>query len=211
MQQKNYIKGFIDERHVSSFDVNQISPEGSIGIEIVRKLQETIFLKPFRGEEKIVVIEHAENLTIEAQNALLKLLEEPPLFVYIILCTPTEDAFLPTVLSRCKTIKLDQLQPSTPEIDETRIEAHLSVILRGTPGEKLALAEILAQDKENLSAWFEAITRSSRQRMLEEKNDTQQYVSLLHALQESYKTFTTTNVSPRTILEHTFLKLIHNN
>src|SRR5579872_4392002 len=112
-QQQIYLDTFIVSHAISPFDIQTLAEEGSIGIEIVRKLQETTFLKPYKGNEKITIIKHAENLTIEAQNALLKLLEEPPIFVYIFLCSTTDDVFLPTVLSRCKLIKLDQLQPHT--------------------------------------------------------------------------------------------------
>ncbi len=212
-QQEAYLKTFIAEHAISPFDQIIISTEGSVGIEVVRKLQETIFLTPYKGNEKIVVIQNAEKLTTEAQNALLKLLEEPPLFVYIFLCSSTEEVFLPTVISRCKIINLQPNTPNDPNTPNFSLDQHLQILLQGTIAEKLALAEALATDKENLPLWFEKITIFIRQKMLENiattpTSPTTQHLRVLSSLQEAHKTFAITNVSPRTVLEHCFLQSI---
>jgi DNA polymerase-3 subunit delta' len=85
----------------------QITPEkSSISIEAIRDLQHflqlrTIGDKPFR---RAVVIEHAEGLTIEAQNAFLKLLEEPPADTMLVLTVSNQQAVLPTIRSRVQAI-----------------------------------------------------------------------------------------------------------
>ncbi len=206
-QQNAYLNSFIGTQHISPFDVVRISSENSVGIEIVRRLQETIFLKPFKGKEKVILIENAQQLTTEAQNALLKLLEEPPLFVSIFLCATTAETFLPTVLSRCTIISLNT--PPTPVSgkDKESIEENLHIIMQGSVEEKLALAETIAADKNELPKWFERIVLFAREKMLEEKNDTRHFAHIVRALQEGYTICTTTNVSPRTILEHCFLTM----
>jgi len=65
----------------------------SIGIAEVRLLQEKLSLKPFRESKKIALIKEAQDLTTEAQNALLKTLEEPNATTLIILTSPDTLAF----------------------------------------------------------------------------------------------------------------------
>ena len=76
----------------------------SIGIEEVRET--TKFLKIWRitHPQKVVLIKGASILTTEAQNSLLKILEEPPVYAQIILEADSLEKFLPTIISRCKVI-----------------------------------------------------------------------------------------------------------
>lgn len=210
-QQESYLKDFIKKHAISPFDINTSSEEKSTGIEIVRKLQETLFLKPYKGKEKIIVIQHAENLTIEAQNALLKLLEEPPIYTYIFLCSTKEEVFLPTILSRCKVLVLETT--SNRELsakDRERYAQNLACVLMGSIGEKLALAETLAAERDNVGKWFETMIYLVRNTLFENLDTTAsavRYAKILEKLQEGYKTFITTNVHPRTLLEHIFLTI----
>ena len=210
-QQQTYLHEFIQTHAISPFDSTTISEEGSIGIEIVRKLQQTIYLKPYRGNSKIIILQNAYNLTPEAQNALLKLLEEPPTYTYIFLCAATEDAFLPTVVSRCSLIKLiEEKKEDTSEEGDKILQEQYVVCTTGTVGEKLALAESLSADKETVASWFENMTAYIRRKMLTSiAKDAPHALDalLLSTLLEAYKTFSTTNVSPRTLLEHTFLSI----
>jgi len=81
--------------------VTTIEEKKSIGIEQIKQLVRYIWEKPFSHKQKTAIIENADILTIPAQNALLKVLEEPPIYAQIILCSKTEEALLPTVVSRC--------------------------------------------------------------------------------------------------------------
>lgn len=94
--------------HSASADYIEIKTyEGkqSIGIESARKLISWLTLKPFNSENKLSVIHEANKLTIEAQNSLLKVLEEPNPNNYIVLTLENAEGILPTVLSRCEIIK----------------------------------------------------------------------------------------------------------
>lgn len=83
---------------------------GSIGVDDVRtQLINDIAIKPYSSPYKIYMIDEAEKLTVQAQNALLKTIEEPPAYGIIIFITTNADAFLPTILSRCVTLKLKPL------------------------------------------------------------------------------------------------------
>ena len=83
-------------------------------IEDVRKqIVETVDLKPFQYDKKIYIIEKADTLNVQAQNALLKTLEEPPAHVMFLLLAERAEAFLPTILSRVVTMKIRPLSEET--------------------------------------------------------------------------------------------------
>lgn len=91
-------------------DFSYIEPDGnSIKIEQIRNLQKKIQEKPIISERKIYIINDADLMTQEAQNCLLKTLEEPPEFATIILIGSNETAFLPTIKSRCTILHFNKI------------------------------------------------------------------------------------------------------
>ncbi len=89
-------------------DIFIISPQKTkLSIEQVRNLKSHIFQKPVSLPYKVIIIEEAEKLTTEAQNALLKILEEPPQSAVIILEAKDKSQILPTILSRVVTISTE--------------------------------------------------------------------------------------------------------
>ena len=74
----------------------------SIGVELVReKIIKEAYVRPFSSNRKVFLIENGELMTQEAQNALLKLLEEPPCYAVFIIMTTAQDQLLETIRSRC--------------------------------------------------------------------------------------------------------------
>ncbi len=151
-------------------------PDGkSIGIETVRLLEHFLSLKVPRkaSHNRVVIIENAEALTLEAQNALLKTLEEPPAGTMIILHVTEQQALLPTIRSRCQMIVVKRP-------DRTAAEAHFLglgfaksrvaqayVISGGLPGLLLALLD--QSDHPLLKATDQArrmLSTSSYERLL---------------------------------------------
>ena len=93
------------ENLFNSPDYIEITPDGnSIKIAQIRKLQSDILVKPYKSY-KIYVIDEAQKMTVEAQNALLKTLEEPPKYAIIILITNNKESLLDTIKSRCEILK----------------------------------------------------------------------------------------------------------
>jgi DNA polymerase-3 subunit delta' len=84
---------------------------GSIKIEQVREAIERTGYRPFEGRRRVVVIDEADALVPQAQNALLKTLEEPPPSSVFVLVTARPDVLLPTVRSRCPQLRFRQLSP----------------------------------------------------------------------------------------------------
>lgn len=95
----------------------------SIGVDDIReKVVGDISIKPFSSPYKIYIIPEAEHMTEQAQNALLKTIEEPPEYGIIILLTSNMNALLPTIQSRC--IKLEFRPLSTATIEKYLIEKY---------------------------------------------------------------------------------------
>ena len=91
-------------------DFSIITPEGnSIKIDQIRNLQNKIMEKPIESERKIYVIDDSETMTKDAQNCLLKTLEEPPEYATIILICSNENMLLSTVKSRCTKITFNNI------------------------------------------------------------------------------------------------------
>lgn len=79
----------------------------SIGVEDVRsQINGDIAIKPYSSPYKIYVINEGEKMTPQAQNALLKTLEEPPAYVVILILTTNLEGLLPTILSRCVVLRM---------------------------------------------------------------------------------------------------------
>lgn len=79
----------------------------SIGVDDIREqINDTIQIRPYSSYYKIYIVDEAEKMTVQAQNALLKTIEEPPAYGVILLLTENSEAFLPTILSRCVSLKL---------------------------------------------------------------------------------------------------------
>ncbi len=117
-------------------------------IEDVREqLLETVDLKPFQYEKKIYIIEKADTLNIQSQNALLKTLEEPPAHAVFLLLAERAEAFLPTILSRVVVMKIRPLSAETKEdylmqAGHLAEESHiLSAYAQGRIGQALELVE----------------------------------------------------------------------
>lgn len=134
---------FKDLGHVSAEnnpDIIFINRESGWTIENIRSLKNFLSKKPFNHDSKIIVIEDADNLNTESQNALLKTLEEPGEGNYIILTTQKPAKLLTTVISRCNVIKIRGPKTS----DQT-----ISLISpTGNIAADLATSEQLVKDKE---------------------------------------------------------------
>jgi DNA polymerase III delta prime subunit len=78
--------------------------KNSISIDEIRRIKEFLSQKPFTSPRRIAIIENADCMTTEAQNALLKISEEPPPGALIIMLARREENFLPTILSRFQKI-----------------------------------------------------------------------------------------------------------
>jgi DNA polymerase III subunit delta' len=105
-------------------DVLMIEPgdTGAIKVDQVREAIEKSAYRPFEGRRRVVIIDDADAVLVEAQNALLKTLEEPPSASTFVLVTSRPDVLLPTVTSRCQRLRFGRLAPA--DVAEVLIRQH---------------------------------------------------------------------------------------
>ena len=94
-------------------DVLLIQPgdSGNIKLDQIRDAIDKSAYRPFEGRKRVVIVDEADALIVEAQNALLKTLEEPPSASMFVLVTSRPDVLLPTVRSRCQRLRFGRLEP----------------------------------------------------------------------------------------------------
>ncbi len=95
----------IIDKNADFLNVEPADKKQSIGIDQTRKLKEWFKVKPYNSPNKFAVIKNADLLTDQAQNSILKLLEEPNANCYLALTLANPSNLLPTVLSRCEIIQ----------------------------------------------------------------------------------------------------------
>lgn len=107
----NHCKSCIEFDSNNNPDFQLIEPDGaSLKIEQIRQMQKKIIEAPIISNKKVYIIDDADLMTTEAQNCLLKTLEEPPEFVTIFLIGSKENNFLSTIKSRCTIIKFQDIE-----------------------------------------------------------------------------------------------------
>lgn len=89
--------------------VNYRPSKASMGVDEVREIIEEVSKRPYEGDKKVIIIHEGSKLTVQAQNALLKTIEEPPEGVYIMLLAENLESLLETIKSRCQVYKLTPL------------------------------------------------------------------------------------------------------
>jgi len=96
-----------------SADVTVIGTGGraTIGVDAIRKMREDLYVTPNDSEKKFYIIEQAEKMTVQAQNALLLSLEEPPGYVIFFLITTHSAGLLETIRSRAPVIRMEVFSP----------------------------------------------------------------------------------------------------
>jgi DNA polymerase-3 subunit delta' len=136
------------------------APDRTLKISEVRELQRELALSPHEGRWRVAVLSGFERATVEAANALLKTLEEPPAYVALLLTATEADVLLPTIVSRCQVVSLRRL--STAEVRDALIStwgaqptqadllAHLSNGRLGWAVQALQDESLLARRGEHL-------------------------------------------------------------
>lgn len=151
----NKCKSCIEFNSSNNPDFLLIEPDGnSIKIEQIRYLQRKIQEKPIISEKKVYIINDAEKMTVEAQNCLLKTLEEPPEYAIIILIVSNDNAILSTIKSRCMKIVFKAIEPELikrfmeEHYEMTNISENLLEAFQGSVAKAIRLKEKQSEYKE---------------------------------------------------------------
>ena len=179
-------------------DIIRITHEkpNTISVDDIRQqLCGDIMIKPYKGPYKIYIVDEAEKLNVQAQNALLKTIEEPPAYAVILLLTINAESFLPTILSRCVTLHLKPVKDSVVRkylMEQVQVPDYQADICaafaQGNIGKakRLAMSEEFGQMKEHavhLVKYIQDMDISelinSMHKITEFKTDISDYLDLL--------------------------------
>ncbi len=135
-----------------------------ISVENIRRsVTETVGIRPYEAEYKLYLISEAEKMNAQAQNALLKTLEEPPEYVVIVLLSRNAEAFLPTILSRVIELRAAEREPRERFLEFYREEwaketvALLSELRFRTMGDILDFIKRRNEEKTDTTALYSFI------------------------------------------------------
>lgn len=180
-----------------------------IGISQVRDFIRQMILSPMTSGHRVGVISNAHLLTTEAQNALLKIIEEPPKHALFILGSHSPDALLPTVVSRCHIVHISN-QSQTSTEDQLAPAEQVETLMASSPSVILGTVQAIVSDRSATKLWTTAAIHTTRDLLLAELqgNKDPRRLDLLgktiRALEQARKELSA-NVTPRLVLEHAFL------
>ena len=139
----------IDSGSHPDLQIVRPNDKSNIKIEEIRNLITRAHLKPFEAPAQVFIIDEAQHILGEAQNALLKLLEEPPGSLFFVLVSSEPHQIFPTVLSRCQIVAFDPLSPADVAAilaEKKGIERgdaeRLARLARGSVAQALALEDV---------------------------------------------------------------------
>ena len=145
-------------------DIIYISHEkpNTIGVEDIRlQINQDVGIKPYSSPRKVYIINEGEKMTPQAQNALLKTLEEPPEYAVILILTTNVDALLPTVLSRCIVLHMKPVQDAKVKkflMEELQVPDYKANICVAFARGNIGKAKLLASSEEFEKVKEEAIS-----------------------------------------------------
>ncbi len=179
-------------------DLSWISPDGaSIKIGQMRELQRATSFSPNSGSYRVVVLDEAHLMTLEAANSILKLLEDAPPATVMILVTSQPEMLLGTILSRCQRLSfrpvphLDLVEFLTGDAGLSSDEAQsLARLSRGNPGRALELksSDEYRERRDFMSAVFHSLGSAGDRAMaawaqtLADANEDRAYLGILECL-----------------------------
>lgn len=180
--------------------------ETSFGIDEVRNLQEQLSYSRPETEEWWYLIRNGDEISLPAQHALLKMLEEPPVQTHLCIITTKPELLLPTILSRCVTIKLGKTENPTQE-EILQSEELFQKVEQASISDLIDLA---GQFKEKSDAYqFLIGLQKQYYGQLKQQPDNPQLVNRLQSIQNALNLLQT-NVNIRILIEQTLFKIKQN-
>lgn len=182
------LQTFIQELATDFPDILTINSDYSIAA--IRQIRSFLAQKPYSHQNKLVIIQNADQLSPESQNTLLKTLEEPGNNNYLILTTAKPSALLPTIHSRCHILR--QKNPQRPPALSLKISPDLKT--------NLLESEKLSQDKDSVLPLLREQLAAYHQTLPQNPQNAQIIKKLILAIQ-----MIESNVDPKSALDYFFL------
>lgn len=178
------------------------SPE--ISIAKIREIQKFLAYKSYHGGNKVVIVDNAHLMKQEAQSCFLKTLEEPKGRTILFLITSKPDLILPTIASRCQTIKF--FRPSSlpynkeKEQKENQIFQDISKVLDADVAEKFTYVKSIDFEKQSPMEILLALQKYFRKKLLNDFSD-KKSKEFLELSEEISQKLLLTNANPKLALE----------
>lgn len=175
----------------------------------IKDLKSSMSTRPWTSPMRIAIVKRAHEMSVAAQSALLKLLEDPPGRSLFVLCTSAPGSLLDTVRSRTQEIRWYSFSSVTPS-EESR--ATFKTISEAPLHERLRLAKKLSDDPEETLRLVRDILRTARESMIGaaiegRREETSRVKALVERLQEGARRLEETNASPLLVLEQIALSV----
>lgn len=189
----------IDAWKISAWDTIRIPEDGTVGIEMIRDFERELALTPRNSPAKVGVLTDMDRATPEAQNALLKTLEEPPANTYIIGTTRNPEALLPTVRSRMSIIRLTDVSLKT----DPSYRSLIHTLIFESPGKRLQTVERFASTRDEAKQFIISMLVAARSELLEHPSRT--LTTLIRNLLTAQSQLSV-NVNPKLVVDNAVLK-----
>lgn len=157
-KREEFAEEFIKELKINKNhpDLMWLGADEKLGIEQARKIKDFLNLKPYQAKGQVIIVISAQNLTADAQNALLKTFEEHEEGVNLVLGAESEEQLLPTLLSRCQVINLQNNStftspPGGPGV-EYKYQEDIKKLLESSMEERFKFIEKLKEREDFLQA-----------------------------------------------------------
>lgn len=147
----------------------------TVPVDLIRKAREDLFVRPNEADRKVYIIPRGQDLAVPGQNALLKILEEPPAYGVFIILTTNPESLLPTVRSRCTELAMSPLPQSVLQAEFQKAypnchpDIHKSAIIRcdGWLGQGLALLQENGKQSPQTEAFVKALAENNHMGIVE--------------------------------------------
>ena len=207
-------------------DFVYIEPDGKvIKIEQIREMQTKVIEKPVNSKKKIYLIDNADLMTKEAQNSLLKTLEEPPEYIVIILIVSNENKILPTIKSRCMRIYFEKIDDEEikkiliQNCGNEKINNNILKMCDGSIGKSLEIKDNI-DDYNEIEKIFSNFNKSitsiinESEILYKNKENINNYLDYINVILYQYATLNKYNcikyINSMKIVENTKLRLLSN-
>jgi len=130
--------------HPDIIEVGRLENKTIIGVDQIRELKRDVYVVPNDSEQKVYIVRDADTMNLNAQNAFLQILEEPPAHAVFILCTSNPAALLPTVRSRCILLRSLNIDDSTYDKEDFEaLETLANEYMQAVEGNEVKLMECM--------------------------------------------------------------------
>lgn len=192
------IQTLIEGATISPHDCITLVPSPtSIGVDSVRSVTSRLSIHPIASSCHAVTIRDAQTMTPEAQNAFLKTLEEPPADAIIFLETSMPDTLLPTILSRCQTIRIpDKISDRARPCQFDEIEQ----LLKSSVGQRAKMIDTYTRTREDALSFVDQAIPVLREKLVTRQTHAKLLRSFLTARSQIMG-----NITPKLALDAVFL------